>query len=129
MLVQSDEISVLSIDCPIEGFDERLSVTEVKTARQALGALRMLQFDLMVTQAAVAGEPIWLLAAKVRAIRPRLRWMLVAGQLSAEEESRARMLGVAQIVEDVPTRRDLLTACHPRPVMKPTYAPLVPAQR
>jgi DNA-binding NarL/FixJ family response regulator len=104
VLLEQDVISVLAVDCPLDNWDDadtRLSVTNVTTARAALAALRVMQFDLMVTQTAVAGEPVWELAAKVRAMRPRVRWVLVSPMLSPLDEITARTLGVSAILEHV----------------------------
>ncbi len=104
MLLEQDVISVLAVDCPPDNWDDadaRLNVTNVTTPRAALAALRVMQFDLMLTQTAVAGEPVWTLAAKVRAMRPRVRWILVASTLNPRDEITARSLGVIAILEHV----------------------------
>lgn len=96
MRLEQDILSVLSVDCPVDGRDESVNVTHVSTARSALAALRMTHFDLMLTQTAVAGEPIWELAAKVRAVRPKLQWMLLMDdEAGFATELRARSFGMA----------------------------------
>jgi hypothetical protein len=97
MNFDDDVITVLAVDCPLGESTHGLDVTFVATARAALAALRVMQFDLMVTTTTVAGEPVWPLAAKVRAVRPRLRWVLIDGSLDDAGERLARSLGATLV--------------------------------
>jgi hypothetical protein len=122
-------ISVLAVDCPVDSRDHELSVTNVSTTCAALAALRVMQFELMVTRLAVAGQPVWPLAAKVRALRPAMRWVLVAPQLAREEESHARMFGVARIIDSGWVGHGLSTAFERKPVSPRTYTPAISGHR
>jgi hypothetical protein len=129
MRFEEEVISILSVACPIDGYDERVSVTDTATARETMAALRLMQFDLMVTQTALQGEPVWELARKVRAMRPRMRWMLLAPDLTAREETQARSLGVTRIVDSALTYQDLIQMAGPTPAMLRISAPAISGNR
>jgi hypothetical protein len=128
-MFEEEAVSILSVACPIEGYDERVSVTDVATSRETMAALRLMQFDLMVTQTALNGEPIWDLARKVRALRPRLRWMLLAPELTAMEETRARSLGVTCIIDGGLRCEDLFEAAGRTPARLRSIAPVISGNR
>lgn len=102
MLLERDVISVLSLDCEVEA-GESTDVTTVHTGRAALAALRVLDFDLLVTGSRVGDEPVWRHVAKVRTVRPRLRWMLVSPDLSPVDEVMARSLGATWVFGSMPS--------------------------
>ncbi|HEV7299770.1 MAG TPA: hypothetical protein VGN72_10425 [Tepidisphaeraceae bacterium] len=108
MTIEHDILSVLAVDCPPMDADDALSVTDVPTARAALAALRVMQFDLIVTTTTVAGEPVWPLMSKVRAVRPKLRWVMMSAHLSLSEEVKARSMGVAHVLSSRAGTRDSL---------------------
>ncbi len=105
MQMMTEQISVLAVDCPadinVEGdlMNDLTTVhlTSVHSTKAALSAIRVMHFDLMLTGTTIAGDPIWDLAAKVRTVRPKLRWVLIAKDLSLTDERHARTLGVTTI--------------------------------
>jgi hypothetical protein len=74
----------------------------VATAREALLALRASPIDLLVTTRRVEGQTVWALAEKVRRVRPKLKWWLIARGIVPDEEVIARTLGVSRILSAAP---------------------------
>ena len=94
---------ILAVDCRPSGEADAVEIVRVGSTRDALLALRGAPIDLMLTTRVVDGGPIWGLAGKVRVLRPKLAWWLVAGGIGADDEILARTLGVTRIVRSVPS--------------------------
>lgn len=103
MSQDSQVISVLAVNCPLGGTTGEIDVTHVDCPVAALQAVRAARFDLLLSSARVGGEIIWPLAQKLRRLRPKLHWWLVADVLEHHDEIRARSLGVNRIIPMVPT--------------------------
>ena len=110
MLLEQDVIPVLAVACRIRGEEDELDVTHVDSNAATLAAVRMMQFDLLLTTTSVAGTAVWPLAEKIRRVRPKLHWWLVAHGLSQDEEVLARTLGVTRILDNVPTAEMIRSA-------------------
>jgi hypothetical protein len=107
------------IACRIRGEAGELDVTNVDSAATALAAVRIMQFDLLLTTTGVAGAAVWPLAEKIRRVRPKLHWWLVATRCHKDEEVLARTLGVTRILDTVPTAELIRSALSkPSPVRR-----------
>lgn len=95
-------LHILAVDCQPRGQAEDVRLLRVETAREALLALRDAPIDLLLTTRRVDGAPVWPLAEKVRRLRPKVRWWLIARGLGPDEEIVARTLGVTRIVSAAP---------------------------
>lgn len=132
MRLDEQLLKILAVDCRLDGFADEGVLTPVATVRETLAALRAGHFDLLLTRAVCADEPIWPLVERVRRVRSKLPWVLVARGIATHDEVLARQLGVTRIVGFAPTA-DALAALLARPAARlPTYrtadaVPIVPA--
>lgn len=95
-------LHILAVDCHPRGDAGDVRLTRVTSAREAMLALRLSPIDLLVTTRRVEGGGIWTLAEKIRRVRPKLQWWLIARGIVADEEVLARTLGVSRIVSSAP---------------------------
>lgn len=102
--VSLDELPlhILAVDCHPRGESADVRLVRATSPREALLALRASPVDLMLTTRRVDGDAIWSLVEKVRRVRPKLHWWLIARGIDAEEEILARTLGVTRILSAAP---------------------------
>lgn len=119
-------IDVLAVNCQVTGVADDLECTAVSSARAALAAVRQQSFDLLLTGITVDDTPIWPLIQKLRMVRPKLQWWLVAHGIDPADERLARTLGVARLLAASPTATQILAEL-PRPRPEVAMRTLVPA--
>jgi hypothetical protein len=117
VLLDEETIRVLAVNCRVSGGAGEVDVTDVDSVAAVLSAVRLMQFDLLLTSSTIAGLAVWPLAQKVRRVRPKLRWWLVARGLSDDQEVLARTLGVTRILESAPTGELIRAALSRGPVL------------
>lgn len=88
------------------------------SGRDAIAALRMLRFDLLLAGHGITDMSVWSLMERVRTGWPRQHWALVSEHLDADEV-RARSLGALCVFAEAPSLEELETfadALQTRPV-------------
>ena len=121
MRIDETLLQILAVDCRLDGSADEVKLTTVDSVRAALNALRTADVDLLLTRGDVAGSPVWPLAERVRRVRPKLHWWLVAHGITVDQEILARTLGVTRILAAAPTAEAICRA-FARPTPRPTLA-------
>lgn len=103
-------LHVLAVDCRPRGDADDVTLTLATTAAEALRIVRVTPLGLLLTTRDVEGAAIWPLAERVRLVRPKLPWWLVANGITPDEEILARTLGVKRILGSVPTAEQIWQA-------------------
>jgi hypothetical protein len=106
-------IAVLAVNCPVEGADGEVQMTHVDSTRAALNAVRLGAFDLLLTGNTVDAGPVWPLMQKLRMVRPKLQWWLVAHGVDPSDERLARTLGMARLLATRPTLEQIAMGLRP----------------
>ena len=127
-MLACDMISILALACGIDSANaEGLAITHVRTARELLHALRLMQFDAIVSEADTDEEaPVWTLLKQVRSLRPQVPWFMIADDhMTTPMEILARSLGASLIDRSDLTAWDLarrMSRLHRKPVQEPFAA-------
>jgi hypothetical protein len=72
------------------------------TGRQAISALRVAHFDLLLAGERIGDMSVWDLIRRVRALWPKQRWVYVGESVSAADEIMARCLGATMVLQQMP---------------------------
>ncbi|MFC1676004.1 hypothetical protein ACFL3G_02945 [Planctomycetota bacterium] len=80
---------------------------QVDSESQALEIMRMFHVDLLLVSLSVDDVDMWNLLQKVRTLTLSTKWALLCHDLTAEQELRARILGVMKIYYSLPDPADL----------------------
>jgi len=84
-----------------------IDATEAATGRQAIAALRMMRFDLLLVGHQMSDMDVWSLMGRVRMGWPSQPWALVSERDGAAEEVRARALGALCVFNRTPESDEL----------------------
>ena len=103
-----EQYSLLTIGLPtfsIESSDIRMRIAG--TGREVLAMSRVLNFDLLMTGAAIPDMSVWSLIQRIRRQSNNQKWVLVAPELTPEDQIKAWSLGVLAIFDQPPESADL----------------------
>ncbi len=80
---------------------------QVESESQALEIMRMFHVDLLLVSLNACDVDIWNLLQKVKTLTLSTKWALLCHDLTAEQELRARTLGVIRIYYAIPDATEL----------------------
>ena len=79
-----------------------LDATSASTAREAIATMRLITFDLIIVGLQNARINVWQLMGQVLTAWPQQRWILIADDLTVDEEVTARSLGPLLVLPTLP---------------------------
>jgi DNA-binding response OmpR family regulator len=98
-----EPLAVLSIGLPnLRGSKARLAFQTVHDGREAIATMRVLRFDLVLTNERISDMSVWTLVERIRMGWPGQAWMLVAPDATQETEIKARSLGALMVWHEMP---------------------------
>ncbi|MCC7349951.1 MAG: hypothetical protein IT446_05220 [Phycisphaerales bacterium] len=86
----------------------RIDWSFAKESAEVLAQLRRRDFEHVLAGRTIQDQPIWPVIRRVKAIRQRQKWSLIAPMLSRAEEIMARSLGVVRIFDSMPDSEAIL---------------------
>ena len=108
---QEDEVAVLGVcvDKPaLYGRTAGLNFVSATSGRRALELLRMVSFDFALIGMKLPDQSTWDFLRMVRTGTSHLKWALVGGPVSEQQEITARMFGATTLFDTTPTTHELL---------------------
>jgi DNA-binding response OmpR family regulator len=95
-----DMPQVLTVGCENVPTDEASGFFNAESGKRAIELLRMLRFDLVLTNVQLEDGPAWSLIRKMKAAWPWQKWAMVGHRISPQDEITARTLGVIRIFDE-----------------------------
>jgi CheY-like chemotaxis protein len=108
---QEDEVAVLGIcvDEPAQiGRIAGMSYTAATSGRRAVEMLRMMSFDFALVSIKLPDVSTWDLLRTMRTGFPYLKWALVGGPITEQQEITARMFGATTLFDTSPTTHEIV---------------------
>jgi DNA-binding response OmpR family regulator len=108
---QEDEVAVLGIciDEPAHyGRVAGMNYTSATSGRRAVEMLRMMSFDFALVSIKLPDVSTWDLLRTIRTGFPYLKWALVGGPITEQQEITARMFGATTLFDSTPSTHEIV---------------------